>query len=115
MLLSVLIPFSAFAENNNLGTTHGNAIFLKKVTLERKDVYGNAVDCVLEAYFVYGDYEENSIVYIYKEYLSPSTDDSNWHLKKASSTDPTTIIVLSSPYSGEPSQFRIGTIVPSLI
>ncbi|AGB04618.1 hypothetical protein AciM339_0738 [Aciduliprofundum sp. MAR08-339] len=64
MLLSVLIPFSAFAENNNLGTTHGNAIFLKKVTLERKDVYGNAVDCVLEAYFVYGDYGENSIVYI---------------------------------------------------
>ncbi len=52
---------------------------------------------------------------IYEEYLSPSTDDSNWHLKKASSTGPTTLIVLSSPYSGEPSQFRIGTITPSMI
>jgi len=47
--------------------------------------------------------------------MSPSTDDTSWQIKKGSSTDPTTIIVLSSPFSVGESRFEIGTIVPSTI
>ena len=117
LLVLTVVPSAVSATTVQQIGTPQNAVFLGGIEKTASDSHGNSIAVIGNAYLLYNSNGEfTAIAYIFKEYVSPSSTDNSWMLRKADTTHPTTVITLENPISaGKSSEFILKTVTPQSI